>query len=29
MLAREGGQYWRLPETEWKHFADQKPDVAA
>ena len=29
MLAREGGVYWRLPEAEWKHFADQKPDAAA
>jgi hypothetical protein len=23
MLAREGGVYWRLPEAEWKDFADQ------
>ncbi|HEY8572334.1 metalloregulator ArsR/SmtB family transcription factor [Phenylobacterium sp.] len=29
MLAREAGVYWRLPEAEWKHFADQKPDLAA
>lgn len=28
MLAREGGVYWRLPEAEWRGFADQKPAAA-
>jgi hypothetical protein len=28
MLAREAGVYWSLPEAEWKHFADQKPEAA-
>jgi len=29
MLAREGGVYWRLPEAEWKDFADQGGRQAA
>lgn len=29
MLAREAGVYWRLPEAEWRHFADQGGRQAA
>jgi hypothetical protein len=29
MLAREGGVYWRLPEADWKDFADQGGRSAA
>ncbi|HEY0647267.1 metalloregulator ArsR/SmtB family transcription factor [Phenylobacterium sp.] len=26
MMAREAGVYWRLPEAEWRGFADAKPE---
>jgi hypothetical protein len=26
MMAREAGVYWRLPEAEWKGFADARPE---
>lgn len=29
MLAREGGVYWRMPQAEWKDFADQGGRSAA
>lgn len=28
MMAREAGVYWRLPEAEWKDFADARPEPA-
>jgi len=28
MMAREAGVYWRLPEAEWRSYADQKPAAA-
>ena len=28
MMDREAGVYWRLPESQWKNFAEAKPEAA-